>query len=89
LVKGKHEETKIFPAKSMNTEIVLTGLISLLIGLIGELLTKPQSAREKRDNPGGLTEPNSNTQNGRSLLEVPCLLSMEYLANSTFLRKSA
>ncbi len=40
----------------MNIELIITGLIALLIGLLGQVLDKPRSAREKRDVPLGLSE---------------------------------
>jgi len=40
----------------MNIDIIITGLVSLTIGLIAQLLDKPRSAREKRDIPLGLSE---------------------------------
>lgn len=40
----------------MNIELIITGLIALLIGLLGQVLDRPRSAREKRDVPLGLSE---------------------------------
>ena len=35
----------------MNISLIITGLLALLLGLIGLVLDKPRSAREKRDVP--------------------------------------
>jgi hypothetical protein len=40
----------------MNIEILITGLVSLLIGLTAHTFDKPRTAREKRDIPLGLSE---------------------------------
>jgi hypothetical protein len=40
----------------MNIDIIITGLVSLLIGLIAQLIDKPRTAREQRDIPLGLSE---------------------------------
>ena len=42
--------------KTMNIESIITGLFSLLAGLVAHVLEKPKSAREKRDIPLGLSE---------------------------------
>jgi hypothetical protein len=40
----------------MNIEILITGLVSLLIGLTAHTFDNPRTAREKRDIPLGLSE---------------------------------
>ena len=40
----------------MNIDLIITGLVGLLIGLVAQVIDKPRSAREKRDVPLGLTE---------------------------------
>jgi uncharacterized membrane protein YiaA len=40
----------------MNVDIIITGLVSFLIGLTAQLFDRPRTAREKRDIPLGLTE---------------------------------
>jgi hypothetical protein len=40
----------------MNIDVIITGLVSLAIGLTAQLFDKARSAREKRDIPLGLSE---------------------------------
>jgi hypothetical protein len=45
----------------MNIDIVITGLVSLLIGLTAHIYDKPRTAREKKEVPLGLTEAHFKT----------------------------
>jgi uncharacterized membrane protein YiaA len=40
----------------MNVDLIITGLVSFLIGLTAQLFDRPRTAREKKDIPMGYTE---------------------------------